>query len=69
MSPSEPGRGLSGLPGRILTGAVVLLLAAWALSEAVRLITSVWVQLVVIGGLVLLVVGGVAWYRQRRDGW
>ena len=69
MSPSEPRRGLSGLPGRLLSGTIVLLLAAWALSEAVRLITSVWVQLVVIGGVVLLVLGGVAWWRQRRGGW
>ena len=69
MSPSEPGRGLSGLPGRALTGAIVLLLAAWALSEAVRFITSVWVQLVVIGGVVLLILGGIAWWRQRRGGW
>ena len=69
MSPSDLGRGWSGLPGRALTGAIVLLLAAWALSEAVRLITSVWVQLVVIGGVVLLVVGGIAWWRQRRGGW
>ena len=69
MSLSDPRRGLSGLPGRLLTGAIVLLLAAWALSEAVQLITSVWVQLVVIGGVVLLVVGGIAWWRQRRGGW
>ena len=69
MSLSDPRRGLSGLPGRLLTGAIVLLLAAWALSEAIRLITSVWVQLVVIGGVVLLVLGGVAWWRQRRGGW
>ncbi|ACV80908.1 hypothetical protein [Nakamurella multipartita] len=69
MSPSEPGRGLFGLPGRLLTGAIVLLLAAWALSEAVRLITPVWVQLVVIGGVLLLVAGGIAWWRQRRNGW
>lgn len=69
MSPSDSGRGLSGLPGRLLTGAIVLLLAAWALSEAAQLITSVWVQLVVIGGVVLLVLGGVAWWRQRRSGW
>ena len=69
MSPSDPGRGLSALPGRLLTGAIVLLLAAWAVSEAVRLITSVWVQLVVLGGVALLVVGGIAWWRQRRNGW
>lgn len=69
MSPSDPGRGLAGIPGRILTGAIVLLLAAWALSGAVRLITSVWVQLVVIGGVVLLILGGIAWWRQRRGGW
>lgn len=69
MSPSEPSRGFSGLPGRALTGAIVLLLAAWAVSEAVQLVTSVWVQLVVIAIVVLAAVGGVAWWRQRRGGW
>lgn len=66
MSNGSPA---GGLPGHLLTGAVLLLLAAWALSEAIQLITSVWVQLVVIGGVIMVVGGGIAWWRQRSRGW
>lgn len=65
----ESGRGLSGLPGRLLAGAIVLLLAAWAVSEAVSLIASVWIEILIIATVVGLVVGLIAWLRSRRQGW
>ncbi len=65
------GRGMdpSGLPGRLLSIALVLLLAAWALSAAVHLLTSIWIPLAVIAGVSAVTVAAVAWYRNRPNGW
>ncbi len=58
-----------GLPQRLLGGALVLLLAAWALSEAVALMTTVWVPLAIIAAIVGLIVAATAWRRRRGGGW
>lgn len=49
---------------RALRAAGILLFVAWAIAEAMRLLTSVWVQLVVVGSIVGL--GVAAWYWHRR---
>lgn len=58
-----------GLPQRLLAGSVVLLLAAWALSAAVHLISSIWVPLMVVAVVMATAVAAVAWYRNRSSGW
>jgi len=47
----------------------MLLLAAWAISEAVHLITAIWVSLLVLGLLAAGVTGAIVWWRSRRGGW
>lgn len=53
---------------RLLTGALMLLVAAWAVSEAIRLITGVWVPLLIICAVVAVASGTVVWWRSRRHG-
>lgn len=64
---SAPSGG--GLLSRLLTAAIVLLLAAYAINEAVRLLVGVWRPLLVIGVAALCVAGLAAWWRRRSRSW
>lgn len=54
--------------GRVLSGALLLLLAAWAIQEAVSLIQNVWVGLVVIAAVVAAGLAFWNWWRGRSSG-
>lgn len=54
---------------RFVTGSLWMLVAAIALVMAVELLQSVWVQLVVAGGVMVGIVGFFHWWRWRSRGW
>lgn len=62
--------GSRGSIGQSLLGfAILVLFVAWALNQAMRLVTAVWIQLVVVGTVVVTVGAAVLWVRSRRGGW
>lgn len=64
--------GYSSWLDRLVGACCSLLVGATAIYLAVRLVESVWVELVVmLGGLVFLVVLVIAWrwWRHHRAGW
>lgn len=65
---SGPGYG-SGLPQRLLAGSLVLLLAAWALTQAVNLVVGICLPLVILAAVASSAGAAIAWWRSRRGGW
>jgi uncharacterized membrane protein YdbT with pleckstrin-like domain len=49
--------------------AIMLLLAAIAIHEAVGLLRSVWKQLVIVGIVIVIIGSFVGWIRSRHRGW
>ena len=63
------GRDAPPLAQKLLSLALLTLVACWALNEAAHLLLAVWQVLVAVGALVLI--GAVVWrsWVQRRSGW
>jgi hypothetical protein len=54
---------------QLVAGCISLLIGAVALYLTVRIIESIWVELVVLAACVGAVVGVVLWLRWDRQGW
>ena len=64
--------GYSSWLDRLVGACCSLLIAATAVYLAAGLIVSVWIELVVIAGVIVLLVISVAvwrWWRRSRAGW
>ena len=54
---------------QLANAAAVLVVIAFMLWLAVRLIQQIWVWLLILSGIALLLAGIITWFRWRRSRW